>query len=69
MKYVPRRQYDAVVKDLKPIYTAINADQALLELDAFERNGAQQLPVIGQAWRSAWEYVTPFLASNPKSAA
>ena len=26
LKYVPRRQYDAVVKDLKPIYTAIDAD-------------------------------------------
>jgi putative transposase len=25
LKYVPRRQYDAVVRDLKPIYTAIEA--------------------------------------------
>ena len=29
LRYVPRRQYDAVVRDLKPIYTAINADQAM----------------------------------------
>ena len=36
LKYVPRRQYDAVVKDLKPIYTAIDADAALLALEAFE---------------------------------
>ncbi|HEY6780131.1 MAG TPA: transposase [Thermoleophilaceae bacterium] len=35
LKYVPRRQYDAVVKDLKPIYTAINAEQALLAPEAF----------------------------------
>jgi putative transposase len=33
---VPRRQYDAVVKDLKPIYTAIDADQAMVALEAFE---------------------------------
>jgi putative transposase len=66
LRYVPRRQYDAVVKDLKPIYTAINADQALLELDAFEQKWGQQLPVIGQAWRSAWEYVTPFMAFEPE---
>jgi hypothetical protein len=30
LKYVPRRQYDAVVKDLKPIYTALDADAALV---------------------------------------
>ena len=66
LRYVPRRQYDAVAKDLKPIYTAINADQALLELDAFEQKWGQQLPVIGQAWRSAWEYVTPFMAFEPE---
>src|ERR1700727_2200492 len=66
LRYVPRRQYDAVVRDLKPIYTAINADEALLELDAFEQKWGQQLPVIGQAWRSAWEYVTPFMAFEPE---
>jgi putative transposase len=66
LRYVPRRQYDAVVKDLKPIYTAINADQALLELDAFEQKWGQQLPVIGQAWRTSWEYVTPFMAFEPE---
>jgi putative transposase len=66
LKYVPRRQYDAVVKDLKPIYTAIDSDQALLALEAFEEKWGQQLPVIGQAWRSAWEHVTPFMAFEPE---
>src|ERR1700733_6785625 len=62
----PPPQYAAVVRDLKPIYTAINADQALLELDAFEQKWGQQLPVIGQAWRTNWEYVTPFMAFEPE---
>ena len=66
LKYVPRRQYDAVVKDLKPIYTAIDADQALLALETFEDKWGQQLPVIGQAWRSSWEYVIPFMAFEPE---
>src|SRR5947209_8813866 len=51
LRYVPRRRYEAVVKDLKPIYTAINADQALVALEAFEEKWGGQLPVIGQAWR------------------
>jgi putative transposase len=66
LKYVPRRQYDAVVKDLKPIYTAIDADHALRALEAFEHKWGQQLPVIGQAWRDAWEYVVPFIAFEPE---
>ena len=66
LRYVPRRQYEAVVKDLKPIYTAINADQALVALEAFEEKWGEQLPVIGQAWRERWEYVTPFMAYEPE---
>jgi putative transposase len=66
LKYVPRRQYDQVVKDLKPIYTAMNADAAMHALEAFEEKWGQQLPVIGQAWRAAWEYVTPFMAFEPE---
>jgi putative transposase len=62
LRYVPRRQYDAVVKDLKPIYTAIDADQALLALDAFDQKWGQLLPPVVQAWREAWDYVTPFMA-------
>jgi putative transposase len=66
LKYVPRRQYDAVVKDLKPIYTAIDADGALVALEAFEEKWGKQLPVIGQAWRNAWEHITPFMAFPPE---
>jgi putative transposase len=66
LKYVPRRDYDKVVKDLKPIYTAINADAALAALEAFEETWGSRLPVIGQAWRSSWEYVIPFLAYEPE---
>jgi putative transposase len=62
LQYVPRRQYDAVVRDLKPIYTASDPDVALLALEAFEEKWDAQIPVIGQAWRSAWEHVIPFMA-------
>jgi putative transposase len=65
LKYVPRRQYEQVVKDLRPIYTAIDADAASLALEAFEEKWGGQLPVIGHAWRSAWEHVTPFMAFEP----
>jgi len=65
LKYVPRRDYDQVTKDLRPIYTAIDADQAMVALEAFEEKWGQRLPVIGQAWRNSWEYVIPFLSFEP----
>jgi transposase-like protein len=43
-KYVPHRQCEQVVKDLRPIYTAINADAAMRALEAFEEKWGQQLP-------------------------
>ena len=66
LKYVPRRQYDQIVKDLKPIYTAINSDAAEQALEAFDQKWGAQLPVITQAWRDSWEYVIPFLAYEPE---
>src|SRR4029077_5150551 len=33
LRYVPRRQYDQVVKDLRPIYTAVDADAAMAALE------------------------------------
>jgi putative transposase len=62
LKYVPRRQYDQVIKDLKPIYQATDADDALVALEAFEEKWGDQLPPVVKAWRDAWEHVTPFLA-------
>ena len=53
LKYVPRRQYEQVAKDLRPIYTALDADAALHALEAFEEKRGKQIPVIGQAWRAA----------------
>ena len=66
LRYVPRRSYDQVVKDLRPIYTAVDADAALAALDAFEDKWGSQIPVIGQAWRNSWEYVIPFLSFEPE---
>jgi putative transposase len=66
LRYVPRRSYDQVVKDLQPIYTAVDPDAALAALEAFEGKWGEKLPVIGQAWRNSWEYITPFLSFEPE---
>ncbi|MFZ0385091.1 MAG: IS256 family transposase [Solirubrobacteraceae bacterium] len=66
LKYVPRRQYDAVVKDLKPVYTAIGPDQALVALDAFDAKWGEQIPIIARMWREQWQHIIPFMAYEPE---
>src|SRR6266516_6626234 len=62
LRYVPRREREQVARDLKPIYTAIDAEAAQLELERFDEKWGQRFPVITQAWLNAWEFVIPFLA-------
>ena len=62
LKYVPRREREQVARDLKPIYTAKDTDQAHAELETFDEKWGARFPVITQAWLNAWEHVTPFLA-------
>jgi putative transposase len=66
LKYVPRREREQVARDLKPIYTAVDADAAQQALEAFDDKWGERFPVITQAWLTAWEYVTPFLAFPPE---
>lgn len=62
MRYVNYRDKKKVATALRPIYTAANAEQALEELDRFDAEWGARYPACVQAWRTAWENVTPFLA-------
>jgi putative transposase len=66
LKYVPRREREQVARDLKPIYTAVDAEHAQAALEAFDDKWGARFPVITQALLNAWEYVTPFLAFPPE---
>jgi putative transposase len=66
LKYVPRREREQVARDLKPIYTATDADAAQAALERFDNKWGKRFPVITQAWLDAWEHVTPFLAFPPE---
>ena len=66
LRYVPRREYDQVAKDLKPIYTAIDPDTAWQALETFDEKWGKRFPPIVQAWQDAWEHVTPFMAFEPE---
>ena len=61
-RYVSYKDLRQVTKDLRPIYTAVNADQALVELERFDARWGPQYPMIAKKWRTDWEHIIPFLA-------
>src|SRR6266511_2886113 len=68
LKYVPRREREQVARDLKPIYTAVDADAAQAALEACDDKWGARFPVITQAWLNAWEYVTPVSGLSARGA-
>lgn len=62
LRYVNYRDRRALAKDLRPVYTAPNADAALLELERFDEQWGGRYPMIAEAWRRDWQHITPFLA-------
>jgi putative transposase len=65
LRFVPDKHRRQVANDLKPIYTAIDADAAAKALERLEADWGERYPMIGKTWRDAWEYVIPFLAFPP----
>ncbi len=54
-----------VVKDLKPIDTAVDREAAESALEDFDQAWGQQYPAVTQSWRANWERVVPFLDFAP----
>jgi putative transposase len=62
LRYVNYRDLKKVTSALRPIYTAENADQALVELERFDSEWGERYAATVRAWRDAWEHVIPFLS-------
>ncbi len=62
LRYVNYQDQRKVAAALKPIYRAANAEQALVELEAFEAAWGARYPMIGEAWRRSWQHIIPFLS-------
>jgi putative transposase len=56
-----RRDWDALRRDVRPIYTAVNAAAAREAFDQLAEQWGQRYPAIVRLWRSAWEEFIPFL--------
>jgi putative transposase len=61
-RYCSYKDRKAVMKALRPVYTAVNAEAAAEAMDDFELTWGDRYPGIVRLWRDAWERFTPFLA-------
>jgi putative transposase len=56
-----RRDWDAIKRGIRPIYTAVNAGAAAAALDELEADWGGRYPAVIRLWRSAWTEFIPFL--------
>ncbi|GLB99393.1 MULTISPECIES: IS256 family transposase [Mycobacterium] len=60
-RFTPRQHWDALRRDLKPIYTAPTAASAEDALDALNDRWGSRYPALIRMWRSCWNEFIPFL--------
>jgi putative transposase len=66
LRFCGYKDRKAVVRDLKPVYKAVNVDEAVLMFEAFEQTWAKKYTGIVRVWRDAWERFIPFLDYPPE---
>ncbi len=65
LNYVGWKLRKTVAADLRSIYTAATADEALRRLQEFEDKWGNEYPTIVKSWRSNWSRITPFFEYPP----
>jgi putative transposase len=66
LRYTSKKDWGALTKDLRLIYTAVDAQAAETALDQFEQIWSARYPTIVKLWRSHWAEFVPFLAFPPE---
>ena len=60
-KYASRKDWAAIAKDLKPVYTAVSESAALDAFAEFSEKWEKKYPAIIRLWTNAWAEFVPFL--------
>src|SRR5580692_10136151 len=56
-----RKYWDELKRDVKPIYTAVNAAAARVAFEALAAKWGGRYPAVVRLWDNAWEEFIPFL--------
>jgi putative transposase len=60
-RYASRRDWEAIAKALRPVYTAPSESAALDAFAEFSGQWEAKYPAIVKLWESAWAEFVPFL--------
>ncbi|MCB9395610.1 MAG: IS256 family transposase [Acidimicrobiaceae bacterium] len=60
-RFAARQHWDALARDLRPVYTAVNETEARTRLDDVYDRWAERYPAIRVLWDNAWTEFVPFL--------
>lgn len=59
-KFVSYKDIKALIADLKRIYTAVDEQTALYELDSFSEKWDKKYPKISESWRKGWPQLSTY---------
>lgn len=60
-RYASKKDWSAIAKDLKPVYTAASESDALDRFVEFSEKWEKRYPAIIRLWTNAWAEFVPFL--------
>jgi len=60
IKYIPYKQYQEFMKDLKQVYKASSLELAEHNLDILEEKWAKQYPIVIKSWRTNWNRLSQY---------
>jgi transposase-like protein len=60
-RYASKADWEQLARDLRPVYTAPNAEAAAARFDELVETWGGKYPAIITLWRNAWEEFIPFL--------
>jgi putative transposase len=63
-----KRDWDALKRDVKPVYTAVTAEAARAALDELAEKWGQRYGAVIRLWENAWNKFIPFRTTTSRSA-
>lgn len=60
LRYVASKDQKAFMADLKPVYQAVNIDQAEVNLVDLEEKWGKKYPAVTDSWRRNWDKLTTY---------
>ena len=66
MSYIPHKLKSEFMEYLKPVYKAVNIEEASTNMDILEKRYAEKYPMAIKVWKNNWEALTQYFVFSPE---